>query len=176
MQCNGFVSKRREPVIRSAVPADGGELAKVFVAAWQQGYRGVVAADVLDALDVDEWAGIFAESLRAGDLTSIVWDEGAGAVLGFAIFGPDTESPTNGYLASLYVDPAASGRGIGMALLAEALESLTTQGRRNVSLWVFTENERARKLYERVGFVATGEVTTDPRWRAPQVRYQRVAG
>lgn len=165
-------------MIRSAVPADAGELARVFVAAWQQGYLDVVAADVLDALDIEEWAGVFADLLRIGDLTSIVWANGIEDVLGFAIFGaePDKNSPTDGYLASLYVDPAASGRGIGTALLAQALESLTVQGRGEVSLWVFAENERGRKLYERAGFVATGEATTDPRWRAPQVRYRRAAG
>jgi len=177
LRCNGFGSKRREPVIRSAVPADAGELARVFVAAWQHGYLGVVPAEVLDRLDFEEWAEGFADLLRTGDQKSIVWADGTGGILGFAIFGaePDTHSPTKGYLASLYVDPAASGRGIATALLAEALDSLTAQGRSDITLWVFTENERARNLYERAGFVATGEATTDPRWRAPQVRYRRVA-
>jgi ribosomal protein S18 acetylase RimI-like enzyme len=165
-------------MIRLAVPADAAELARVFVAAWRQGYRGVVAADVLDALDAEEWAGIFAGHLRTGDLTSIVWDEGAGCPLGFAMFGadPDTVSPSDGYLASLYVDPAASGRGIGTALLAAVLESLAECGRGNVSLWVFTENKRARMLYERAGFTDTAEVITDPRWQATQMRYRRIAG
>jgi len=164
-------------VIRSAVPADAGELARVFVAAWQHGYLGVVPAEVLDRLDIEEWAEGFADLLRTGDQKSIVWADGTGRVLGFAIFGaePDRNSPTKGYLASLYVDPAASRRGIATALLAEALESLTMQGRGDVGLWVFEGNERGRKLYERAGFVATGEATTDPRWRAPQVRYRRVA-
>jgi GNAT superfamily N-acetyltransferase len=57
------------------------------------------------------------------------------------------------WLEHLYVDPAAQGRGIGRALLEDALGALSGP----VSLHVFTRNERARRFYEAAGFVLTGD-------------------
>lgn len=138
-------------MIRPAAADDAGQLARVFVAAWRSGYRGVVADAIIDGLDIDEWTHGFANRLEVGDLTSIVWDEGLGGILGFARFGadPDDRSPTRGYLASLYVDPEASGHGIGTALLTQVIASLAAAGRTEVGLWVFTANEPARTLRAR---------------------------
>ena len=56
-----------------------------------------------------------------------------------------------GYLASLYVDPAASGCGIGSALLAEVLQTFRNRGLTTGSLWVFSANHRARSLSGALG-------------------------
>ena len=164
-------------MIRPATTGDAGELARVFIAAWRGSYRGVVADAVIDGLDIDGRAQSFADRLSVGDPTSIVWDDGSDGILGFALFGADKDngSISCGYLASLYVDPAASGHGIGTALLTEAIGQLTAAGRTDVGLWVFAGNQRARKLYERAGFEPTGKAMTDPQWGAEQLRYRRGA-
>lgn len=142
--------------LRLANAADRPAMAAVFVAAWRGGYRGIVPDDVIDAWTVER---ALAE-LDGGDDTDIVTD----GVDGFVRFRP-------GYIASLYVDPAVGGRGIGTALLRHALADI---GRRPVTLWVFEANARARGLYERNGFRPDGARTVDPRWRTPQVRLLRL--
>lgn len=69
-----------------------------------------------------------------------IWEEG-GQVLGFAALG-------DGMLNHLYVEPEATGRGIGTALLARAKE----QSPRGFRLWTFQQNDGARRFYERHGF------------------------
>jgi ribosomal protein S18 acetylase RimI-like enzyme len=64
-----------------------------------------------------------------------------GAVKGFIGIEP-------GYLSHIYVDPESQNRGIGSALLAHA-KALLPGG---MQLWVFQQNEGARRLYEREGF------------------------
>ncbi len=54
-----------------------------------------------------------------------------------------------GDLDQLYVDPAHQGQGIGAALLDQAKVCRPT----GLELWVFQVNERARRFYERHGFV-----------------------
>ena len=157
--------------IRPAGPADAADLARIFVQAWRHGYRGVVADDIIDGLDITRWTAEFAVLLADPAMTTSVWRD-AGEPAGFARFGPDPIRPALGYLASLYVDPAAAGRGIGRALLDHALTELAGRGHSVVSLWVFAANARARLLYERAGFRLTGEQLTEPRWGALELRYR----
>lgn len=49
----------------------------------------------------------------------------------------------------LYVEPGRLGRGIGTALLDEAKRRMP----RGFRLWVFQQNDRARRFYERHGLV-----------------------
>ena len=135
-------------------------MAAVFVAAWRGGYRGIVPDDVIDAWTVERAR----EELDGRDAldVDIVTDE----VDGFVRYRP-------GYIASLYVHPAAAGRGVGTALLRHALADI---GDTPVRLWVFEANARARSLYERDGFRPDGARTVDARWRTPQIRLLREPG
>lgn len=160
-------------MIRTGTTADAGEIARVFVQGWRAGYRGVVADEIIDSLDIADWTLGFRERLRENTLTTIVWAADS-AVAGFARFGadPHRSAPAAGYLASLYVDPTRSGQGIGRALLEAVVHGLTQAGRDDIELWVFRANGRARELYERRGFRYTGRTAVDPEWGAEQVRYR----
>jgi GNAT superfamily N-acetyltransferase len=60
-------------------------------------------------------------------------------------------------LVSMWVRPDRRGRGVG-GLLVEAVAAWAGErGYPALSLWVTKANEPARRLYERLGFVATGE-------------------
>lgn len=56
------------------------------------------------------------------------------------------------HLSSLGVDPAARGRGLGKQLLAGAVRDLLAEGCAFASLGVYTANEPAWRMYERIGF------------------------
>ena len=73
-------------------------------------------------------------------------DEGQGSVVGLMVLGPQ-------WLEHLYVDPGHTGRGVGTDLLSHA-KALRPGG---LQLWTFASNGRARRFYERHGFVATEE-------------------
>ncbi len=60
-------------------------------------------------------------------------------------------------LISMWVDPAARGRGIGCALVERALEWARDNGVTRVHLWVTESNEPALRLYEARGFERTGQ-------------------
>jgi ribosomal protein S18 acetylase RimI-like enzyme len=61
-------------------------------------------------------------------------------------------------LISLWVAPAARGRGVGDALVADIVGYASDVGADGVDLDVAEENQAARRLYERHGFRLTGEV------------------
>ena len=71
------------------------------------------------------------------------------------------------FVNQLHVDPDHQGRGIGGALVEHAKRQRPS----GLQLWTFQSNARARRLYERHGFVAVEETDDDNVEGAPDVRY-----
>jgi GNAT superfamily N-acetyltransferase len=63
-------------------------------------------------------------------------------------------------LKHLYVEAASRGRGTGTALCAWAEEQAAAVGFSAIYLGVGVDNDRARKLYERLGYRPLGESVT----------------
>jgi ribosomal protein S18 acetylase RimI-like enzyme len=63
------------------------------------------------------------------------------------------------FLATIELHPDWQQRGIGSAILRDVLADAARKGK-PVALQVFKVNAPARRLYERLGFVVTGETET----------------
>lgn len=61
-------------------------------------------------------------------------------------------SRTNGHVCQVSVVPGAQGNGLGAALVSRALAAFREQGLVSATLSVTASNERAHRLYERLGF------------------------
>jgi ribosomal protein S18 acetylase RimI-like enzyme len=79
-------------------------------------------------------------------------------LLGFVTFGESRDADTRGFgeIYALYVDPVHHRGGTGRLMMAEARRRLAEDGFREAILWVLDGNERARRFYEREGWVADG--------------------
>lgn len=72
-----------------------------------------------------------------------------------------------GWIDQLYVRPDLQGRGIGAALLADAMAEQDT-----LQLWTFQRNRGARRFYARHGFTVVEETDgSGNEEREPDVRY-----
>lgn len=85
-------------------------------------------------------------------------DDDSGAFLGFHWTKIEAADPANpdelvGEVYVIAVDPAASGRGIGRALLTAGLEHLAAQGVHRVKLYVEASEVRVVKMYESAKFI-----------------------
>ena len=144
--------------LRPAVSADATNIAQVHVASWQAGYAGILPADYLAELSVADraimWQSFFAADPaehRCVCTVAIVEDQ----IVGFATTGPDRTYPADqetGELWSMYVDPTHWGSQVAKELIAAARRELRSGGRLHNTLWVLTENLRARRFYEREGW------------------------
>jgi ribosomal protein S18 acetylase RimI-like enzyme len=67
------------------------------------------------------------------------------------------EDPACCELVSMWVRPDARGHGVGDALVQAVLSWSGEHGYRHVLLWVTEGNWAAARLYERLGFAATGQ-------------------
>lgn len=104
----------------------------------------------------------FSEILFAKAQFWLAEDE-TGAPLGYIAFRPD-------FIEHLFVRPESQGQGVGARLLEKAM-----QGARELRLWTFQANARARRFYERRGFVAmTLTDGADNEEKMPDVLYRWV--
>ncbi len=71
-------------------------------------------------------------------------------VMGGCLF---VRAPYGPLLVSLFVDPAAQGKGVGRTLTAESLRALRARGESVIALNVTEGNRRAVATYEKFGFV-----------------------
>src|SRR5262249_12367520 len=67
-----------------------------------------------------------------------------------------------GFVHDVFVDEAARGRGIARDLVRGAIDWIRSRGLTQVVLWSKTENDRAQRLFARLGFRPTMiEMTLD---------------
>jgi serine-type D-Ala-D-Ala carboxypeptidase len=160
--------------IRAAIAGDAGPMAEVFVRAWRDAYRGVVPDAVLASLDHEETRGWLAGLIaRRAEGETDVADQG-GRVIGFVRYGAQPDGQAAGYVFGLYVDPRASGQGVGQALLRHAERGLAERGCSAVALHVFEANDRARRLYAKSGYVPDGSSRIEPQYQASEIRLIKV--
>lgn len=139
--------------VRLAEVSDAPAVASVHVQTWQSAYRGLVPDSELESLSVEQRTAMWEQAIPHGGVWVALVDD---AVVGFIAIGPSDEPDATFKGYALYVLPSASGRGLGLALGRAALE-----GKQDVVLWVFEENTRTRRLYEKFGLRADGLVRTE---------------
>lgn len=150
--------------VRLATIDDAPGIARVHVDAWREAYKGLIDADSLAALDVDQradgwrrWLGND-PALNQEQHTCIVAVDGSDAVAGWATYGTGRDPGWEHYgeLAGFYAHPSAWSTGVGRAMAERVLSDLAAMGFKRSYLWVLRGNERAIRFYERAGWAADG--------------------
>ena len=80
--------------------------------------------------------------------------ENESGVIGYQI---STGNPFGAHLARLGVQPEAQGRGVGRALVDDLLRYLSADRIDKLSVNTQSDNHASLALYEKMGFVRTGE-------------------
>jgi GNAT superfamily N-acetyltransferase len=172
MQC-GFESRPGHLtaiLVRPARVDDAEGIARVHVDSWREGYAGLVAEELLRALDVEARAAAWREIIP--DATVLV-AERAGEIAGFtsvAIPAPGLDERGVGEVTALYVRPHHWRHGVGRALGDAAAAELRDEGCDAAVLWAFEGNARGRAFYAALGFVPDGARTEHDRTGLAEIR------
>jgi GNAT superfamily N-acetyltransferase len=144
--------------IRRATAADAAAIAEVFLDSFHATY------DFPLAHSDDEVRGWIRDRVVPAMEAWVAADDGQ--IVGLMVLGP-------GWIEHLYLAPDRLRRGIGSRLVELAKERSPD----GLQLWTFQVNERARRFYERHGFVAVEETAgQDNQERQPDVRYAWTPG
>ncbi|EWH08841.1 transcriptional regulator, partial [Catenovulum agarivorans DS-2] len=84
-------------------------------------------------------------------------------IVGFICFGqPKNYKNTQFYeLSSIYLKPSHFNLGVGSQLYAECEKIMTLAKAKRITLWVLDGNQQALNFYQKMGFVATGEINKE---------------
>lgn len=143
------------PVIRTATMDAAAAIARIHVLSWQTAYAGIMPADFLARLSVDEkavWWGRYLAGNPGGLLVATM----AEVVAGFISFGPsrDADGAGKSEVYALHVAPERWAGGVGRHLIAGTEAALPPGA--DLTLWVLEQNQRARGFYRAVGFLPNG--------------------
>jgi len=140
--------------VRRAQAGDAARLGEIHVRTWQAAYEHVFGADRLAGMRAErrteQWQGWLADGVDAW-----VFEDEAGAVVGFVWIGGSREAEDEGELFAIYVLPEAWGSPAGRELKAVARDALRAAYPTSI-LWVLEDNPRARRFYEREGWELDG--------------------
>jgi ribosomal protein S18 acetylase RimI-like enzyme len=140
--------------IRRARKEDAEAIARVHVESWRSTYRGIIAADFLANLSLENHAERWREILRTQNQKdyTFVADNTDGQIAGFISGGPqrDLKIHYEAELYALYLLESAQRRGLGRRLVLAATSHLLRDGFKNTLVWVL-ENNPSRKFYEALG-------------------------
>jgi diamine N-acetyltransferase len=86
--------------------------------------------------------------------------EADGEIVGHVMWGVDKEEDSI-WLGGLVIDAAKQGLGIGRAAVQAFLDRFGPEPGAHIALSYAPENAVARQLYQKLGFVETGEMAED---------------
>ena len=141
-------------------------VAGIHAASWKKAYRGIFPDAYLDGeIEVERlrhWQTRVRELARGdGEIFLATVSHRPAGFLCIEI-GPDPEWGT--LVDNLHVLPDWRGTNLGGQLLARGEDWALRHGQRQLYLWVFEENDRARRFYRREG------------WREGERQLQEIPG
>ena len=158
---------------------------------WRAAYRDSIPAGYLDReITDDRWVPVFRQNYKEGVYHGLLLYDGD-RPLCCATYGParvdqsagdticDFSSPDLaawGELVSLYSHPDHWEQGHGSLVIEEVLNRVKATGCPGCFLYVLRENERARRFYEKHGFVWDGHalnVALTPDTTLSDLRYRK---
>ena len=142
--------------IREATVEDAAAIADVHVRTWQAAYEHVFGMERLAGIDVERRAVSWERALSEYPDEPAFVAEVDGRVVAFASVGPSRDEAGTGELFAIYALPEAWGSGAATVLIRTAVKTLRELGYREAVLWVLEDNPRARRFYEREGWVVDG--------------------
>ena len=153
-----------EMTIRLATPADAAAIAIIY----NQGIAERIATFDTEPRTAAQIAAQLAEK---GERFPTIVVERAGRLIAFAGAGPYRSRPCYAGVAehSVYVDPAARGRGGGRAALEALIDAYGARGFWKLVSRIFPENTASLALHDRCGFRRVGvyrrHARLDGEWR-----------
>ena len=134
------------------------EISNIYENSWKYAYRNIIPQEYLDSIRTGRWAN----RITRNGMKNLILIENE-RIIGTAGFCKSRWDNYCDYgeIVSIYFLPDCIGKGYGQHLLKKCVEELNALGFNKILLWVLEENMRARKFYEKNGFICSEEYLDD---------------
>lgn len=147
-----------EVEIRRTVSGDETILAKIQTASWRDAFCSILPAQVLEKhLDLPQteqmYRRVLNDSRYHGFLLSI--NANPHCMAFWSTFRKENGFSRLAELVCIHSFKENWGNGYGSLMMEQVLSDIQSAGYDKVVLWVFEQNQRARRFYEKHGFILT---------------------
>jgi len=147
-------------IVRPAVPADAGAIARAHVDSFGSTYAGILPDEFLAGLTYEKLTDAWVARLRDPEEFPLVFvsEDDPGSIFGFLSGGPERKSDPlyQGEIYAIYILKEWQRQGIGRRLVAALAGALYDRSIRSMLVWVLTANP-ACKFYEKLGGIRVRE-------------------
>ena len=141
---------------------DAAGIAEVQVRAWRREYDGLLPADVLEAMDAEQFAAQWQQSLsRPKDARNrVLVALERNAIRGFAVTSPstdpDADQVADGEVLELTVDPDHTRQGHGSRLVQACADTLRADKFTRAVMWLTSTDDVRRRFLSEAGWAPDG--------------------
>ena len=141
-------------MIRYANLKDAKRIATININGWRTAYKGIVSDEELAILYVEKATINVRERLIAKphEIIVIEYETEIEGFIGFGTARDEDITKTCAEIYAVYFDVKYYGNGSAITLMNWVFNRLKDAGYHEVILWVFKDNHRARRFYEKMGF------------------------
>jgi len=133
-------------IIRNATQDDSRQIAEIIVEDWKNAYKGIIDADFLNSMDVEERYQrelqryrIYKVAAVNEEILGLTWNETA------------VNEDSDCEIIALYVKYGIRKSGIGRMLFKDSVDYFRALGKTKMIIWCLKENFEARRFYEKMG-------------------------
>lgn len=144
-------------------PGDEAALAHIQTESWKAAFCDILSKDVLEqCTQPDAAAAMYRRLIETGyGHGYMLRVDGAPHCIAWWSAAREEDMPGYAELICIHSLPGRWRQGYGRAMLETVLRDIRSAGYAAVMLWVFSENQRARRFYESFGFIFNGKTKND---------------
>lgn len=144
---------KNEIIIRPLTKEDVAGAAEIRVNGWKTAYKGIIADEHLDSLNIEEQTKKFEKCVGLDNFIVAVQNE---KVVGFCRFVYDNSYSSDiDYvdceLSAIYVRPDLKGKGIGAKLFNYVIDKFNKLGKNTMIIWCLADNKKSIDFYKHMG-------------------------
>ncbi len=147
-------------IIRKALPQDAYNYTVCHISCWQSAYKGIVPDEFLKNMstEIERRFEKYKKALATVGDSEYYCVTYAERMIGFIIIDKshDEDKSGVGEIWAIYLIEEFCGKGYGKEMLDFAIKELKRLKPKEIYLWVFEENNRARQFYEKFNFSFDG--------------------
>ena len=150
--------------VRNAKFEDMKRLGHIMSVSFRSAFSDFVTKETLDACAREDNCVALLENIYREGKMHFLMGEDSGMLIW-------QETADGAQILAIHSLPDSWGTGLGHAMITEALKRIKEDGKKEVFLWAFRENKRARRFYEKHGFQWDGTERVSEFDSALEVRY-----
>jgi GNAT superfamily N-acetyltransferase len=152
---------------------DESAFAYVQTESWKAAFKSILPEDVLKKYtDLDRVTAIYKRLIEEKKGHGYILElDGKAHCIAYWDKTRDADMPGYAELICIHSLQSNWRKGYGSRMMERLLEDIAAAGYADVMLWVFAQNERARKFYEAKGFIPTEK--TQPAFDSIEICYTK---